>query len=160
MFKIGQKVIHLREGLSIISEVTTMCDREYFVVHTIDNEADNIYVLKDKPEGVIRDIMSKESALKLIDYMKNVKADFSLNTKQRRDQYKKRLASGDPNDLAFLYMQLFLFNQLVSNGEDIKLGATDFDILSFAKKNILDELSLSLNIQRENTESFINAKLI
>ena len=81
--------------------------------------------------------------------MKSVKAEFISNTKQRRDQYRKRLLSGNVLDLAYLSRQLYFFNYYNSHGQVVKLGPTDLQMLKDAEKVLFDELALSFEVERE-----------
>jgi len=152
MYKIGDKVIHYREGLSTIDGSIVLDGNNYFVVHSSSNPVDNIYVSTNKPEKVLRPIMNKEEAFKLIESMKAIQPFFSQNTKQRRDNYKRRIYSGNVDDLAFLYKQLLLYFHLNQVGQPVKLGQVDLEMLFHAKKVILDEITLSLGKSENEVE--------
>lgn len=151
-YKINDRVVHAREGLSTITNITTMMDREYYVVVADKGERENIYVLKERTENIIRPIMSIEEGMKVVEYMKTVKAEFISNTKQRRDQYRKRLLSGNVLDLAYLSRQLYFFNYYNSIGQVVKLGPTDLQMLKDAEKVLFDELALSFNVDRDKVD--------
>ena len=151
-YKINDRVVHAREGLSTITNITTMMDREYYVVVADKGERENIYVLKERTENIIRPIMSLEEGMKVVEYMKTVKAEFISNTKQRRDQYRKRLLSGNVLDLAYLSRQLYFFNYYNSIGQVVKLGPTDLQMLKDAEKVLFDELALSFNVDRDKVD--------
>ena len=155
MFEINDKVVHSREGLSTIVNKVTMGDREYFVVHADKGSGENIYVLITNTANIIRPIMSKEEAIGVLDYIKTVKAEFISNTKQRRDQYKKRLLSGSVQDLAYLATQLYFFNYYNANGQLVKLGPTDVQMLKDAEKILFDEFALSFNIPRDDVREYV-----
>lgn len=148
-FKVGDKIVHSREGLSTITGETVIAGNEYFVVHSDKGSKENIYVLKNRTDSLIRPVMSKEDALVVIEYMKTVPAAFISNTKQRRDIYKKKLLSGDVNDLAYLSRQLYFFNYYNANGQVVKLGPTDLQMLKDAESILFDEFALSFNVDRE-----------
>ena len=158
-YKINDRVVHAREGLSTITNITTMMDREYYVVVADKGERENIYVLKERTENIIRPIMSLEEGMKVVEYMKTVKAEFISNTKQRRDQYRKRLLSGNVLDLAYLSRQLYFFNYYNSIGQVVKLGPTDLQMLKDAEKVLFDELALSFNVDREKVDQKITELL-
>ena len=97
-FRVGDRVVHSREGLSTITGETLIADNEYFIVRSDKGDKENIYVLKARTENIIRPVMNLEEAHQVIEYMKSVPAAFISNTKQRRDIYKKKLLSGDVKD--------------------------------------------------------------
>lgn len=149
-YKVGERVVHSREGLSTIKDVTSISGNEYFVVVSDKGDRENIYVLKNRTENIIRPIMSLEEANELISYMKSVEAEFISNTKQRRDQYRKRLLSGMVKDLAYLTKQLYFFNYYNSIGQVVKLGPTDLQMLKDAERVLYDELAISFGIDRDS----------
>ena len=156
-FKIGQQVIHCRDGLAVVVGSTNMADKDYYIVKTVRGSGENIYVPVDRADQIIRFLMSSEEADKLIAYIKTIPLEFNPNTKQRRDAIKKRLLSGDVKDSAYLFKQLFFFK--VQNDGSIKFGALDIDMLSFASNNLLDEFAISYNKNRDEIEEFVFAKL-
>lgn len=155
MFQVNQRVVHSREGLSTIVGITNMGEREYFVIHADGGKGENIYVLTNNTVNIIRPIMNKDEANQIIEYMKEVKAEFISNTKQRRDQYKKRLMSGDVRDLAYLSRQLYFFNYYNSVGQVVKLGPTDLQMLKDAEKVLYDEFAISYDVDREKIADYI-----
>ena len=155
-FKVGDKIIHSREGLSTIIGETTIAGNEYFVVHSDKGSKENIYVMKSRTENIIRPVMNREQAMVVIELMKTVPAAFISNTKQRRDIYKKKLLSGDVNDLAYLSRQLFFFNYYNSIGQVVKLGPTDLQMLKDAESILYDELALSFNVDRTNVADTVS----
>lgn len=148
-YKVGDNVIHSREGLSTIVGTTTIAGNEYFVVVSKKGEKENIYVLKDRTDNIIRPVMSVEEANEIINYMKSVSAEFISNTKQRRDQYRRRLLSGNVRDIAYLASQLYFYNYYNENGQPVKLGPTDLQMLKDAESILFDELALSFNVSRD-----------
>jgi len=160
MFKINQSVIHCREGLSTIISTSTINERDYYLVRTHQASEETIYVPVLSAESIIRPILEQEAADQVLKYIKGIKKEFNTNTKQRRDAYKRRLSSGDVNDIAYLYRQLYFYDKIGGeNNEEIKLGPVDIDMLSHAKKMLLDEFSLTYNINRNEIEDFIEKRI-
>ena len=156
-YKIGQQVIHCRDGLAVVVGNTNMADKDYYVVKTIRGSGENIYVPVDRADQIIRFLMSEKEADQLVAYIKTIPMEFNPNTKQRRDAIKKRLLSGDIKDGAYLLKQLFFFKE--QNDGSIKYGALDIDMLSFASNNLLDEFAISYNVDRDKIEEFIFNKI-
>ena len=148
-FRIGDRVVHSREGLSTIVGESLISGNEYFVIHSDKGDKENIYVMKSRTENIIRPVMNLEEAHLVIEYMKSVPAAFISNTKQRRDIYKKKLLSGDVKDLAFLSRQLYFFNLYNSQGQVVKLGPTDLQMLKDAESVLYDELAISFSVARD-----------
>jgi len=148
-FKVNDKVVHCRDGLSLIVGETTIGGNQYFVVNSLKNNKENIYVLKSRTENIIRPVMNEADANEVVAFMKTVQPGFISNTKQRRDLYKKKLLSGSVNDLAYLTMQLRYFNKFNAEGQVVKLGPTDLQMLKDAESILFDEFATSYNVARE-----------
>ena len=157
-FKVNDKVVHCRDGLATIVGETSIAGNDYFVVVSEKGDRENIYVLKSRTDSIIRPVMNVEEANKVIEYMKSTDAAFVSNTKQRRDLYKKKLLSGSVYDLAFLSRQLYFYYLYNEQGQVVKLGPTDLQMLKDAESILFDELAISYNVPRENMREFV-AKL-
>ena len=160
MFKINDSVIHCREGLSVIVGSKDMNGKEYFLVSVKHNSGETIYVPVDTASSIIRPLMNKKEADSLLSFIKKIEKEFNTNTKQRRDAYKRRLSSGDVKDIAYLYKQLYFYNLIGGeNNTEIKLGPVDIDMLSYAENMLLDELSITYSIPREEIKAFVEKKI-
>ena len=158
-FNVNNEVIHCREGLSTIIGSKEMNGKEYFLVQVNRISGETFYVPVDSANSIIRHIMTVEEADELLKLVKKMSKDFNTNTKQRRDAYKKRLSSGDVKDIAYLYRQLFFYNKLGENNDEIKLGPVDLDMLNYAKNMLLDELAITYKQPRESAEKFVEERI-
>lgn len=162
MFKINESVIHCREGLSTILSLKSINGKDYFIVRTHQGQAngETIYVPVETASSIIRPILNEKEADKVLKYIKSLKKEFNTNTKQRRDAYKKRLGSGNVEDIAYLYRQLYFYNKIGGeNNTEIKLGPVDIDMLSYAKNMLLDEFAISYKVEREDVEDYIEKRI-
>ena len=158
-FKVNDRVVHCREGLATIVSETNIAGNDYFVVVADKGDRENIYVLKTRTENIIRPVMSVKEAEAVIAYMKTVEAGFISNTKQRRDLYKKKLLSGNVYDLAFLSRQLYFFYFYNEQGQVVKLGPTDLQMLKDAEAILFDEFAISFNVPREEVGKLVKKLL-
>ena len=156
MYEIGEKIIHCRNGVSTIVAMKEMGDRQYFVIHATRGEKENIYVPVIGHENIIRPIMDKKEADKLLHSLAAIGKEFNPNTKQRRDAYKRKLNSGNVEDIAYLFRQKNLYEQYP---EDVKLGAADIEMLEYASNMLLDELAITYSLDREKTEKIVLSKI-
>lgn len=160
MFEINQSVIHCREGLSTIVSISNINGKDYFLVSANNSNGETIYVPVDSANNIIRPILSNKEADEVLKFIKGIKKEFNTNTKQRRDAYKRRLASGDVKDIAYLYRQLYFYNKIGGeNNTEIKLGPVDIEMLSYAKDMLLDEFAISYKVDRENIEEYIEKRI-
>ena len=155
-YEIGDKVIHCRNGVSTIVGLTEMGGRNYFVIHALRGDNENIYVPVIGSENIVRPVMSIKEADDLLHGLASIEKEFNPNTKQRRDAYKRRLGSGNVLDIAYLYRQKCLYEK---HPEDVKLGPSDIDMLEYASNILLDELSLTYNVERDKIEEIVVSKI-
>ena len=80
-FKVNDEVMHCRDGLSVIIGTKEMGGKTYFLVRANRSDAETIYVPFDSIDDIIRPIMSKEEADKLLIKISEVEKEFNPNTK-------------------------------------------------------------------------------
>ena len=160
MFKVNDSVIHCREGLSTIVAMNNMNGKDYFLVSVNRSSGETIYVPVDTANNIIRPLMNKKDADDLLIYIKKIKKDFNSNTKQRRDAYKKMLSSGNVKEIAYLYRQLYFYEKIGGeNNTEIKLGPVDIDMLTYAQNMLMDELSITYEVKRDEIKDFIEKRI-
>lgn len=158
-YKVNEYVVHFREGLSTISEKREMNGVLYYFVRLGGENGEIVYVPVEKADAIIRPVVQKGVVKELIQLFKDVKPEFFNNTKQRRDNFKKRLGSGDIKDLVYLSKQLYFFDNPSSTEVPVKFGPADVEMLRFAKKTLLDELAICYKVKREEIESIITKEI-
>ena len=159
-FSVNEEVIHCREGLSTIIDMKEMNGKQYFLVQVNRISSETFYVPVESAGSIIRTIMNIKQADELLKFIKKITKEFNTNTKQRRDSYKKRLSSGNVKDIAYLYRQLYFYNQM--GGEqntEIKLGPVDLDILNYATNMLLDELTITYKQPREAIAHYVEERI-
>ena len=160
MFEINEAVIHYREGLSTIIGINQINGVDYFLLRVNKANAETIYVPIDKACNIIRPIMNEKEADAILKYIKGIEKEYNPNTKQRRDAYKRKLSSGEVKEIAYLYKQLGYYYQAGGeNNTEIKLGQVDVEMLSTAKNILLDELTLSYKVNREDIDKYIEKRM-
>ena len=160
MFKINDSVIHCREGLSTIVSMNNMNGKDYFLVSVNRSSGETIYVPVETANNIIRPLMNKKEADELLKYIKKIEKEFNSNTKQRRDAYKKMLSSGKVEEIAYLYRQLYFYEQIGGeNNTEIKLGPVDIDMLSYAENMLMDELSITYGVARGEVKDFVQKRI-
>ena len=158
-FNINDTVMHFREGLSHITEIRRMNEKDYFIIRVFRDESEIIYVPVDTAQAVIRHVSSLEEAEELINYFRDVQPEYITNTKQRRDGFKRRLGSGNIRDLAFLARQLYFFTHPDEIAIPVKFGPADVEMLKFATTTMYDELAITYQVGRGEVEALFLTKV-
>lgn len=160
-FSPNQTVMHRREGLAEIVSTAVIGDKQYYLLKALRGDGETIYVPGDSSSNIIRPIMCIEEAEELLKYMSSVQREYTNNTKQRRDFYKKLLNSGEVKDIAFLVMQMRIYELTNHDPEhdEMRLGPMDIDMLMKASNILLDELALTYSKDRNDIKEFIFSKI-
>lgn len=155
-FKIEDLVVHNRDGLSKIISSTKIGENEYFLIRALAENSSTIYVPVAKADTIIRPVMNADQADELLKKAKQIKKEFNPSTKQRRDLFKKKLNSGNVDDMLYLFRQKLLYEE---DPEGIKLGQSDSDMLEFASDFLLREFELSYNVAKDKILDFVVARI-
>lgn len=159
MFKVNDIVLHYRSGVSTITGTATFDNVEYFILKAKRDAGVSIYIPIANATQVIRPIMDEANADAIILYMKGIEPNFNPNTKQRRDDYKRRLASGNILDIAYLVRHLYLYKHAETLPEKVKFGQVDFDILNNARNMLYDEFIITYNVTEEEIDDFVEERM-
>ncbi|MCD8195196.1 MAG: hypothetical protein LUD22_02755 [Coprobacillus sp.] len=156
MYEVNTVVMHKREGLCTINGIVDMGGKKYFQLNAKRGEGDNIYVPVETADGIIRPLMSKEVANSILLYMRDLSDEIIANTKQRRDYFKKKLLSGNVEDIVYLAKQLYLYNTEKDLPADVHFGSIDIELLEQATNILFDEFEYIFNLNREGIYDYIN----
>ena len=95
MCQIGDKVIHINGRVFVCDEIKIMNygygDVKYIILKPYFVDSSNntltIFVPEDKKDGLIRSIMTKEEALKVIEKIKNIEPIWYPEAKVRKEKF-------------------------------------------------------------------------
>ena len=147
-------LVHKVHGLSEIVDTIDINGKDYYKIKVLNEEKLTLYCPINRKGDLYRDIMTEKEAYNILDLMKNitdVEFDFS---KQRRTHFKEMLFSGNPKNLAYLMRVLYIYKRY-KDKKNQTLGLEDTRMLDTAETMLLDEISISLNIDRDKTMDFI-----
>ncbi len=152
MFKVGDYVVYKRDVCQI-HDMKTFNNKDYYVMHPIDDDTLTINVPIDNPFGHLRATLSKEEATSLIDKMGDIKVIETMD-RMIENQYKTLLHSGSLEDLVCIIKTSYLRNdERKKNGK--KIGEVDDNYFKLAEKILYNELSISLGISYDDTKKYV-----
>lgn len=164
MFEKGEYVVYGSTGVCEVMDITTMDlegvpkDRLYYVLHPYAQKDGRIFIPVDNEKNVIRRILSKKEADNLIDDIPNIDEFWISNDKLREVKYKECIRSCECREWIRIIKTLYLRKQeRLANGK--KITATDSRYFKQAEENLYSELSISLNIPKEEMEKYITDKI-
>lgn len=152
MFKVGDYVVYKRDVCRIYN-IKTFNNKDYYVMHPIDDDTLTINVPTDNPFGHLRTVLSKEEATSLIDKINDIKVIETMD-RMIENQYKALLNSGSLEDLICIIKTSYLRNdECKKNGK--KIGEVDDNYFKLAEKILYNELSISLGKSYEDTKEYV-----
>ena len=132
--------------------------REYCVLVPVDARSSKYYVPMDCAEEKLRNLLTKDEVLALIDGMKGDMPDWGENDPNRKDRVNQVLSSGDYRLIISLLHSLYLEKQK-RIGIGKKLLAADEKAMRSAEQLIDREFSFVLGIPQNEISAFIADRL-
>lgn len=164
MFEIGEYVVYGTTGVCEVMDITTMDlagvskDRLYYVLHPYYQKDGRVFTPVDNEKTVIRRILSKEEAESLIRDIPNIDELWIGNDKLREMKYKECLRSCECREWIRIIKTLYVRKrERIANGK--KITATDSRYWKQAEDNLYSELSIALNIPKDQMEQYITDKI-
>ena len=128
------------------------------MLHPYAQKDGRIFIPVDNEKNVIRRILSKKEADNLIDDIPNIDGFWISNDKLREVKYKECIRSCECREWIRIIKTLYLRKQeRLANGK--KITAIDSRYFKQAEENLYSELSISLNIPKEEMEKYITDKI-
>ena len=164
MFEKGEYVVYGTTGVCEIADITTLNmkgvtkNRLYYVLSPCHQKDSKIFTPVDNDKTIIRAILTREEASSLIKDIPEIE-EFSTNDdKQREEKYKETIRNCESRDLVKVIKTLYIRRQeRVAQGK--KTTAMDEKYLKIAEDNLYSELSIALNIPKEQMGKYILEKM-
>ena len=154
---IGRHIFYRGVGICEIVNKTTVDDRLYFVLSTLDGRSDTtLYVPSDCKDQMdkICQIASKEQLQTAINDAKEIDYNWNDNRRERQEKFSAILRSDDFTNMLRMIRCLCLRNTLLKN-ENKRLSTCDNDILLKAKFIINQLLCYTHSISVSEAEAIL-----
>lgn len=158
MYKVNDYVMY-NHNVCKVSKIKKnyMNGSDYYILTPISDESLVISLPTENKLGLIKDVLSKTDALKLIDNIKNIDPLPNLNDKIIENEYKKLLKNYTHEDLIKVIKTCYLRNkERIDNGK--KISEKDKAYFEETEKFLYNELSVSLNKTYEEIRNLIYDK--
>lgn len=163
-YKVGDTVLYGTDGVCRITEITNQKigneTLTYYILKPIYNEKSTIFVPIDNKALLdkMKRILSKEEIFDALSDSGSAEFKWIEDNAERKEAFKNILLRGDLTDILILMKNLCIHRKnQEENGK--KLHVFDERILKEAERALFDELSLVLNIDRDNIRSFLEEQL-
>ncbi len=164
MFEIGEYVVYGSKGVCKVMDITHLdmsgADQErlYYVLAPVGDTSAKIYAPTDNQKTVMRKVITREAAQQLIEELPEIELLWVPNDKQREATYREAMKTGDYRSWISIVKTLYVRKkERLSQGK--KITALDERYMRVAENELYNELSLTLEIPKENMEQYIRERL-
>lgn len=164
MFEKGEYVVYGSKGVCRIQEISHVDipgvdqKRLYYIMHPVQNSGQTLYLPTDSTKAVIRRVMTKEEANRLIHDIPSIKKLEVPNEKQREASYKQALQGCSGRDwISILKTLNQRKEERLAAGK--KITALDERYLRVTEQELYGELSVVLGIEKGNMHDYIQEQI-
>lgn len=164
MFEKGEYIIYGNTGLCIVEDITTMNmtgiskDKLYYVLNPYNQRESRIFTPVDNKKTVMRKLVTKKQALELIDSIPGMNQEEISNDKQREEEFKEALKSSECSKWMKLIKSIYI-REKERNAQGRKITATEERYLNVSEERLFSELSIPLEIPKEQVKKFISDRI-
>ncbi len=164
VFNKGEYVVCGNKGVCIVEDVTTLNitgvdkEREYYILKPVYTSGSTVYVPVDSTKESIRKVLEREEANKLISGIPNIPLITIANDKLLEQEYRGCMKSNNCEEWVKIIKTIYLRKQKrLEAGR--KVTAVDAKYFRIAEDNLYGELAISLDMPREDVESYITSEM-
>ncbi len=159
-FQIDDFIIYGSSGVCVVKDICVPLiydidtTEKYYILEPVYMKGSTIYSPVDNSTTVMRKIITNEEAQELINQIPFVEPYWNINDKKREVQYKTAIRTYDCYEWIRIIKTLYQRKQELSEQKK-RLGQIDERYLHMAEDLLYAELSISLEMTREQVESYI-----
>lgn len=157
MFKKGNYIVY-RKDVCLVNDIVELRGEKYYSLSPLCDESMQLKIPVNNTTGLLREVISKENAEKLIDNIPNIEV-LDLNEKTIENEYQKLLASSSVEDLIKIIKTTYLRNDnRLKNGK--KIGEKDDLYFKKAEQLLYTEFSISLGMSYKEAKDYVHKRLL
>ena len=160
MFKKGELIICGGLGVCRVIDITDNPvdrldkKRKYYLLEPVFEKTSTIYTPVDNEKVIMRRIMNKEEAQKLIEHIKEIDVMWVQEEKRREQTYKDAIRTYDSRSLVQIIKTLYQRKRIrIKEGK--KVLSSDEQYLRKAEELLYSEMSLALSIPKDQVGAYI-----
>ena len=160
MFNIGDWVIYGGKGVCKVIDIgklETMSvarDRIYYTLEPAHFSESRVFTPVDNSKVVIRQVITKEEAVALIDQISQIETLWITDEKRRESEYKEALKTCDCIEFVKIIKTIYQRKQTrLEVGK--KMTASDEKYFRIAEDLLYSELAIALEMEQDKVKSYI-----
>lgn len=159
MFEINDYIMYGTTGVCKVLDIKKESiggnvQKEYYVLTPVYSNNTIIKIPVDNEKIAMRNIISKEDVTNLIENMPNKELLWIRDDRQRGEQFKSMLKTGECEELITLIKSIYKYKK-DKKETGIKVLKNDEEIMQIAEKLLNEEFATILNINPEDVTSYI-----
>ena len=158
MFEIGEYVVYGTRGVCQVEKIGEVNMGEkgklYYTLIPVYQFGSRIFTPVDSNKVIMRTVISKKEAMKLIDDIENIETIWIIDEKTRELTYKEAVRKCDCRELVKIIKTLYV-RKMFRIAEGKKVTANDEKYLKIAEDSLYGELAFPLEMDKNKVESFI-----
>ena len=164
MFEINDVVVYGSQGVCQIAGIQSQkvdgVIRNYFILKPKNDSGATFYVptRNEKALAKMRKVMTKSDVDALIDSMPGKKPEWIANENERKEAYKKILASGDQAAIISMIQALYL-NKKEREAEGKRPHMADEQFMKDAEQLLYTEWQYVLNVNKAGLMDYIFGRI-
>ncbi len=164
MFEVGEYVVYGSKGVCQITDIRHIdisgADKErlYYILVPLGDANAKVYAPTDSQKIVMRKVISREEADKLISELSEIEMLWVADEKRREATYKEVMRTCDYRAWVSIVKTLYV-RKKERTAQGKKVTALDERYMRAAENELYSELSLTLGIPRNEMEDYIKEKI-
>lgn len=164
MFAVNDYIVYGNHGVCKVENIGTvslaMVDKNkvYYTLRPVYRNEAVVYAPVENPKSVIRPVLTKEDADKLIEEIPVLDSVWIGNEKEREVQYKAALRSCDCRELIRIIKTLY-HRKMDRIKDGKKVTVVDERYFRQAEDQLYGELAFAMNMDRNQVGEYLNTRI-
>lgn len=153
MFKVGDLIVYGNTGVCTVEKIGkpelagVTDDKDYYTLLPYYSRNSRIFTPCDNPKVVMRPVISKKEAEKLIKEIPKIKLLVITDEKKREECYKQTMKTCDCRE--FVSILKTIYNRKIKRlAEGKKVTASDERYFNMAEDKLMGELAIALGVEK------------
>ena len=164
MFAVDDYIVYGNHGVCRVEKIGTVAlamvdkNKVYYTLRPVYKNDAVVYAPVENPKSVIRPVLTKEDADKLIEEIPTLESVWIGNEKERELQYKAALRSCDCRELIRIIKTLY-HRKMNRIKDGKKVTVVDERYFRQAEDQLYGELAFAMNMERSQVGEYLNTRI-
>jgi len=164
MFAVNDYIVYGNHGVCKVENIGTvslaMVDKNkvYYTLRPVYKNEAVVYAPVENPKSVIRPVLTREDADKLIEEIPSLESVWIGNEKEREMQYKAALRSCDCRELIRIIKTLY-HRKMDRIKDGKKVTVVDERYFRQAEEQLYGELAFAMDMERNQVGEYLNTRI-